>query len=147
MKKALIIAFCFIGLFARAQQNYLFTHLGTKEGLASNATQSIQQDAKGFIWVATANHLQRYDGYRFRSFTAGLDFADGLIHAMVIDKKNRIWLQIGDREIGYLNADDFTWHPATLNLPQHFSTKLPFLYLSKDDQVILLYQGSGILGL
>lgn len=114
--------------------------------MRSNAVHSVQQDNKGFIWVISSNHLQRYDGHRFRTFTSGMELPEGVINAMVIDKKNRVWLQIGEKTVGWLHADDFRWHPATVQLPAHINARHPFLYLTKDDQLLLMYQQSGILG-
>ncbi|MEJ7586131.1 MAG: hypothetical protein WKI04_01090 [Ferruginibacter sp.] len=41
---------------------YLFTHIASRDGLASDETMGVQQDEKGFIWIATLDGLQRYDG-------------------------------------------------------------------------------------
>jgi hypothetical protein len=46
LKKLLfVISYCWI-LSAQAQENFLFTHLDTREGLTSSVAQNIQQDAK-----------------------------------------------------------------------------------------------------
>ncbi len=56
------------------QSNYIFQHLTTKDGLASNFIQSIFQDSKGFYWVGTTSGLQKFDGYTFsKPLTAGKD--------------------------------------------------------------------------
>jgi ligand-binding sensor domain-containing protein len=45
-------------------QNISYRNLTTKDGLPSNTIYQIKQDKKGFIWIATANGLVRYDGKR-----------------------------------------------------------------------------------
>ena len=39
-----------------------FRHLGTSDGLSNSAVLSVTQDALGFIWIGTADGLDRYDG-------------------------------------------------------------------------------------
>src|SRR5665213_866575 len=54
-------------LFAQNQQLH-FDHLGTANGLSELNPNCILQDSKGFIWIGTADGLNRYDGYKFKVF-------------------------------------------------------------------------------
>src|SRR4051812_49389997 len=45
-----------------------FTALTGEEGLSSSNVYDITQDEQGFMWFATADGLNRYDGYSFRIF-------------------------------------------------------------------------------
>ena len=54
-------------LYGQAQ-HYIFRHINTANGLANDNVQSIIQDSKGFMWLATDNGLQRYDGYIFTTY-------------------------------------------------------------------------------
>jgi ligand-binding sensor domain-containing protein/signal transduction histidine kinase len=42
-----------------------FTHLTTNDGLSDNRINSILQDRRGFMWFATEDGLDRYDGNTF----------------------------------------------------------------------------------
>ncbi len=42
-----------------------FRHLTIEHGLSQNTPMSINQDAKGFIWIGTQAGLNKYDGYNF----------------------------------------------------------------------------------
>ena len=42
-----------------------FTHLTTNDGLSDNRINSILQDRRGFMWFATEDGLNRYDGNTF----------------------------------------------------------------------------------
>ncbi len=46
-------------------QNYKVEYLSSDQGLSRNLVQDIFKDSKGFIWIATAKGLDRYDGYDF----------------------------------------------------------------------------------
>ncbi len=55
-------------LTAQAQPLHYFTHFTEKEGLSDNNVQCILRDQQGYLWVGTANGLNRYDGYTFRQY-------------------------------------------------------------------------------
>src|SRR6478735_9035444 len=65
----LIIVFLFLGLGGYTQ-SFTFNRFTTEDGLglSSNVVNSLYQDEKGFIWVGTANGLQRFDGRKFIQF-------------------------------------------------------------------------------
>ena len=50
---------------AQEKLSYLFRHIDQADGLLHNDVLSITQDDRDFIWIATRNGLQRYDGSRF----------------------------------------------------------------------------------
>jgi ligand-binding sensor domain-containing protein len=125
------------------EPNYLFEHLGVKDGLYEETLGAVQQDAKGFIWVNTSTVVQRYDGHRFISFFPGRRLPEGAIRSMTIDKKNRIWLLIGDSYFGYLNPDDFSYHPVKIEAPASFGGIPSGMYINRRDDVMLIYDKLG----
>ena len=50
-----------------------------EDGLASNETYHVMQDAKGYIWIASDQGVTRYDGKDFENF--GLE--DGMTDDVV----------------------------------------------------------------
>lgn len=62
----------FINCPLRAQEpsntSFVFRHITTSDGLAGNDVRNIIQDHKGYIWIATDNGVQRYDGSGFITF-------------------------------------------------------------------------------
>ncbi|WP_308764503.1 two-component regulator propeller domain-containing protein [uncultured Bacteroides sp.] len=48
-----------------AAQPYTVKQLGIREGLSNNHVVSIAQDKKGFLWFATEEGLNKFDGIRF----------------------------------------------------------------------------------
>ena len=69
MRKLLVIwllAACAVSLRA---ERFHFDNLSTDAGLSNKMVLSIAQDPDGFIWIATAEGLNRYDGAGFRVFT------------------------------------------------------------------------------
>lgn len=45
-----------------------FRHYGVEQGLSNNRVRCTFQDKYGFLWVGTADGLNRFDGYQFRIF-------------------------------------------------------------------------------
>jgi len=49
-------------------QPYYFRHYQVENGLSNNSVYFIRQDSKGFIWIATKDGLNRFDGVGFKVF-------------------------------------------------------------------------------
>ncbi len=69
------IVFTFLGCFLHfynfsfAQTSeYRFQRYGVQEGLSQGTIREMLQDEKGFWWFATADGLNRYDGYDFTTY-------------------------------------------------------------------------------
>jgi serine phosphatase RsbU (regulator of sigma subunit)/ligand-binding sensor domain-containing protein len=50
------------------QRNYLFENISIPQGLSNSTVQYIFQDMNGFLWVSTADGLNRYDGNKIKVF-------------------------------------------------------------------------------
>jgi len=49
-------------------ERIVFEHLNTEDGLSYPGINDITQDDQGFIWIATSEGLNRYDGYEFKVY-------------------------------------------------------------------------------
>jgi ligand-binding sensor domain-containing protein len=58
----------FIELNIQGQANPVIKHLSRLDGLSNNRVVDITQDRTGFIWIATENGLNRYDGVEFKHY-------------------------------------------------------------------------------
>jgi len=53
----------------RRADSYLIHGWSTAEGLPSNKIRAVTQSRDGYLWIATAHGIARYDGHRFTVFT------------------------------------------------------------------------------
>jgi ligand-binding sensor domain-containing protein len=133
------------GTYGQVQQ-YQFDRIGLKEGLLQENTHATQQDSKGYLWISSGAFLQRYDGQRFLNFFYRKgdknSIPPGNINYIAIDKKNRLWLQTGNDNIGYFNLSDFTYHPARISLPPGYGgRRINGVIVTHDNKIILAYAG------
>lgn len=76
--------------------NHRFESFSIERGLAGRLIRDITQDQQGFIWLATANGLSRYDGYQFKNFYHDSKNNNSLssndIWRLHIDQKGVLWV-------------------------------------------------------
>ena len=63
-----LLFFCLGEQRIHAQTPAAFQTISTDQGLSQGMIFDLLQDKEGFIWVATKNGLNRYDGYSFKVF-------------------------------------------------------------------------------
>ena len=72
MRKICLCAFCVILSVLSGQSALIpdmkFRRLDTRDGLSNSQVNRMLRDSRGFLWFATPYGLNRYDGYRFRTF-------------------------------------------------------------------------------
>jgi signal transduction histidine kinase/DNA-binding response OmpR family regulator/streptogramin lyase len=101
-------------LQSHAQQDLTFTSLTTKNGLSSNVVNAIIKDSYGWVWFATSDGLNRFDGtnftvYRHRdSDTTSLPVNE--ILALYEDKFGRLWIGTGGGSLVYYDRTHDTFH-------------------------------------
>lgn len=81
---------------SQSNSKYFFRHITQEDGLLHNNVYDIVQDKRGFIWIATANGLQRYDGNRFINFRGMLNSPSGATSgtpSLGVDTiRNMLWI-------------------------------------------------------
>lgn len=71
MKKLLVLMWLMVGVMAPASAaigDIKFSRLDTRDGLSNSQLLCIMRDSKGMMWFGTPYGLNRYDGYRFKTF-------------------------------------------------------------------------------
>ena len=71
MKRRLTFFFLFIIAIAAEASvipDMKFRRLNTREGLSNSMVNCIYRDSQGYVWLGTGYGLNRYDGYRIRTY-------------------------------------------------------------------------------
>ena len=102
MKRLLGLTLLLACLWAGAENtipDMKFKRLDTRDGLSNSTINCIYQDAKGFVWIGTAYGLNRYDGYRFRTYYSDPNdtttLRNNYVDQIFEDAKGRLWLRQG----------------------------------------------------
>ncbi|PQJ80434.1 ligand-binding sensor domain-containing protein [Polaribacter porphyrae] len=95
MHKNVIHIFIFF-LIIQVQNAQSTRLLNIEDGLSNNIVYDIQKDDKGFLWFATENGLNRYDGYSFQKFhhnsQDSTSIASNVCRNILKDKKGNLWI-------------------------------------------------------
>jgi signal transduction histidine kinase/ligand-binding sensor domain-containing protein/CheY-like chemotaxis protein/AraC-like DNA-binding protein len=109
--KNLFFLICFIITilfsFNTNAQSIIFNHLTTNNGLSNNYVSDIIQDDTGFLWFATDDGLNRFDGYEFKVYRNTQDnknsISDNTILSFSKDKKGNLWIGTKNGNINCYN--------------------------------------------
>ena len=72
-------------------QRYSFKHYAQDAGLTNLAVNTINQDGKGFLWVATDNGLFRYNGRHFERFGKEDGLPQDDVTALAVSPGGTLW--------------------------------------------------------
>jgi ligand-binding sensor domain-containing protein len=92
----IVFLFTVADVFAQHFPKIRFSHITEKDGLSNNQVSWIEQDNAGFIWFGTADGLDRFDGYKIRSFNHIPGDTNSLVsngvYEIFPDKLGHIWV-------------------------------------------------------
>ena len=85
-----------------------FRIIGSAQGLPSTEIFALARDRDGYLWIATADGLARYDGVGMRVWRYDPADPGGLpgnnIQALMVDADDRIWVAVEGAGISVLDA-------------------------------------------
>ncbi|WP_158858871.1 hybrid sensor histidine kinase/response regulator transcription factor [Lunatibacter salilacus] len=88
---------CFGSQAQTLENEYVFKSLNENHGLSNSNVQSIHKDALGYMWFATANGLNRFDGTRIRGFFSSESDSNAVSSNSIVKifegPENNLWLK------------------------------------------------------
>lgn len=118
---SLLLTFC-LGMSAASTviPDMRFRRLDTRDGLSNSQVNYLFQDSRGIVWISTSYGLNRYDGYRFRTFYSDPNdtttLRNNFVDLIWEDHQGRLWLRQG------MNFSIFD--PVTESVNRNPSTEL-----------------------
>ena len=79
-----------------AGMNLRFERIGIEQGLSQNSVNWIMQDSQGFMWFATQDGLNKFDGYTFVVYRHSPDDDTSISHnyltSIAEDSRGNLWV-------------------------------------------------------
>ena len=131
------------------QNNYLRTRYFTlDDGLSQVSCNNLLLDNSGFIWIATENGLNRFDGKEFKHFkyseSDSLTISGNYINKLLIDKSGRIWIGTVGNGLNYYNQEQEIFHRFNLKFSQDKNETISALTCDENGNIWIASQISGL---
>ena len=136
---------CLFSIQAWAQSGKLFN---TDNQLSSNLATQVFQDKSGFIWIATRNGLNNYDGYNINVIKKDMSNFLGLnsnyINSIAQDEKEHILLGTNNSLLEFTGSE-FLKIPMLDSKGKELATYVKQVYPLKNKDVAVATSGYGIM--
>jgi len=124
-----ILVFLFFSITCLAQQAQ-WQSISIANGLSQGMVYDLMQDHQGFIWVATKDGLNRYDGYNFKVFThnpyKAYSISGNTCTALLEDSQGRIWVSTEKDGLNLYNSHSQRFYNAKLTSDNKESSYIVF---------------------
>ena len=136
---------CLFSIQAWAQSGKLFN---TDNQLSSNLATQVFQDKSGFIWIATRNGLNTYDGYHItvmkKDMSNFLGLKSNYINSIAQDDKGHILLGTNNSLLEFTGSE-FHKIPMLDSKGEELATYVKQVYPLKNKDVAVATSGYGIM--
>ena len=136
---------CLFSIQTWAQSGKLFN---TDNQLSSNLATQVFQDKSGFIWIATRNGLNNYDGYHINVIKKDMSNFLGLnsnyINSIAQDEKEHILLGTNNSLLEFTGSE-FLKIPMLDSKGKELATYVKQVYPLKNKDVAVATSGYGIM--
>lgn len=101
LRKTVILLFFYIlhtnAFGQQSTTQFYFNHLKVEDGLTQSTVWCILQDKTGFIWLGTKDGLNRFDGYKFKTFRYDpqkpeTSLGNNFVRTLYEDQNGKIWV-------------------------------------------------------
>ena len=100
MKTKILAFLLIVPFFLQAQKTRIkFDRISLEKGLSQSSVRSIVQDEQGFIWFATLDGLNKFNGYEMKTYwndsedeTAVTDNVIAVLHTTLYNDEEKLWV-------------------------------------------------------
>ena len=108
-------------------------HYTTADGLSSNQINAVYRDSKGILWVGTSAGLDRYDAYRFNTYSEEDGLPGLYVTRLSEDTQGQIWLYTTQGVACYSYEQDRFLSPEEGLRPMGIRASAPSLFGGSPD--------------
>jgi ligand-binding sensor domain-containing protein/two-component sensor histidine kinase len=127
------------------EKNLNFEAITINEGLSQGMINCILQDKYGFMWFATRDGLNRYDGHRFVVYqhnpSDSTSLIDNFVQTIFEDSKGRLWIGTGSKGLDLFDREKDNFIHFT-DLQNHSRTADDYVIGITEDKTGLLWISS-----
>ncbi len=142
----------FFGFASIAAQNAFMERITIEHGLSQGMIFDITQSRDGFLWIATKDGLNRYDGYNFRIFSNDpfdpYSLAENTVAKLFEDSRGLLWIGLESKGMDVYNPYTGRFHHFELNFRRRNAKGDDFAISSiaeaADGAIYLLQRGNGL---
>jgi len=141
----LLLLFYTSNLFCQSNQ-FVFRQLGLEDGLSQNSVVAIAQDSLGFLWFATQDGLNRYDGNEFQYYEKyfwDITREDRtVLGQLIVDKKGILWIlpDTGIPEFYDVHKNDFEVYEGLKNVRCFFQNKSGDYFFGTEKDGLMIHR-------
>ena len=122
----------YLSFLCAAENEYQFEIITTRNGLSDNDIRAVTDDRYGFVWLATDEGFNRYDGYEVKNYNSNPFDTTAL-------SGNRIWdiFKDQDGDVWALTDKGVDLYHYGKNSFQRFSTDSRPIFITQDKEGLL----------
>jgi len=137
LKQIFFLFFFFSQSFVNAQDQPFYPYT-TNSGLSQNSVTSIAQDSFGFLWIATQDGLNRFDGTNFKKYSSYFEDVTNenfsRLGKVFVDSLNKVWLITSDGVIS-----QYDWDEEKIKEITHLEDASNIIHHSRDQYLVSSY--------
>lgn len=153
LKKAILFCFLLIfGFISQAQKDLIrFQNITIDNGLVQGSITGIVHGNDGYIWIATADGLHRYDGYTFKIYRNDPlnpnSLPDNYISSLFEDAQGNLLVGLFSGEVCILNKNSSSFKKLNINKAQQLENTNPVTCINEDGKgnYLIGFDGGGII--
>ncbi|WP_072835905.1 ligand-binding sensor domain-containing protein [Flavisolibacter ginsengisoli] len=143
VNSVILLLFLTVTAYSQHARQYSFKHFSVSNGLASNTVSATIQDDQGYMWFATVNGLQRYDGNGFITFKSNEKDPHAIpsthIITLFLDNKKRLWLYGDNQKVGIFDTRKFIFKEVSVQDKKPFYDPVSFRQLPTGELILKAY--------
>lgn len=150
-RNIILFLYLFCGCLFYTTAQLRFERLGNQQGLSQSTVLKIFQDKKGFIWFATRDGLNKYDGYNFTVYRHIFNNPNSLsssnISCIAEDMNENLWIGTSDGGINKMDKETgkFIRFKQTDDKKDISKLNIAAIKVTKENQILVATYWSGLI--